>query len=136
MISADSPDDAEALAAARAEFWARWRAASTHRADTRRASARIPLPYASSCRTPHQRTQQSEPTGACRRAAESLQTWFERCIERELNRCEQGMTPEEWRAHCDWIEDHARCCLWEALERRAARGELLIERKPCATPTT
>ncbi|MDR5743245.1 hypothetical protein QCE73_08765 [Caballeronia sp. LZ029] len=63
--------------------------------------------------------------------AQSLRAWIERCIEKELHRCGQCMTPDEWREHRDWIEEHARACLWYALEQRAKDGELQNRGKQC-----
>ncbi|MBK5119096.1 hypothetical protein IQ288_04280 [Burkholderia sp. R-69980] len=62
--------------------------------------------------------------GPRRQQAESLRVWIERHIAKELDRCERCMTPDEWREHRDWIEEHARGCLWEALARYAAKGKV------------
>ncbi|WP_121308408.1 hypothetical protein [Paraburkholderia sp. BL6665CI2N2] len=55
---------------------------------------------------------------------QSLRKYFEELIGRELQSCRACMSEANWIEHRDWIEEHARVCLREAVERRAARGEL------------
>lgn len=115
-----SASDAEALAAARAEFWSRWRGASSCSAASRRQPARCAHTNDAASKPPAA----PKMSAATRRKAGALLARFERLIAAELARCEACMTPEEWRAHRQWVEEHARGSLWEALERRTHTGTL------------
>lgn len=128
-------NDAEAIAAARVAFWTRWRGGPPLEADTHRPHGRTRPSRRLSPTMPDQRDHLPEPSGQRRNDAESLCAWVERCIAKELKRCQRRMTPAEWREHREWIEEHARGSLWDALEQRAARGELRTEGTPCATAT-
>jgi hypothetical protein len=46
------------------------------------------------------------------------------------------MTPDQWREHREWIEEHVRCSMWDALQQLAARGELHIAEARCTNPTS
>ncbi|WP_162600929.1 GIY-YIG nuclease family protein [Paraburkholderia sp. C35] len=122
--SSATPDDAEALAAARAEFWARWRGELPSYAEARHLAARqIPRRSAATgtkCDSPSVHV----VSATTRRKAEGLLDRFERLIEKELARCERCMTRDEWREHREWIEEHARGSLWEALIHRSHKGML------------
>ncbi|CAD6551449.1 hypothetical protein ACFQ3P_30235 [Paraburkholderia sabiae] len=118
------PDDAEALAAARAEFWARWRGELPSYAESRRVAVRLIESNAAVTGTPRNPLAARVANGASRRRAEALVACFERLIEKELARCERCMTPGEWREHREWVEQYARGSLWEALEQRSHKGVL------------
>ncbi|WP_147329539.1 hypothetical protein [Paraburkholderia sp. DHOC27] len=123
-VSVAAPDDAEALDAARAEFWMRWRGELPSYAEARRVSAKATQADIRPVGQPPRTDLFSSLNGPRRQRAESLRVWFERRITKELDRSERRMTRDEWRAHREWIEEHARSCLWEALERHAAKGKL------------
>ncbi|CAG4926141.1 GIY-YIG nuclease family protein [Paraburkholderia saeva] len=55
---------------------------------------------------------------------QSLHAHVERLIDRELERCRACMSEPDWIEHREWIEEHARACLKQELEKRAARGAL------------
>jgi hypothetical protein len=134
----DADSAAEGLAAARAEFWSRWRKGPP---PAKACPLRGPKAVAHITRPalPIQPARSVTPRALSeprRHDAESLRTWFERCIAKELHRCEQCMTAAQWREHREWIETHARGSLWDAVQRRAARGELRIRGAKCAIPTT
>jgi hypothetical protein len=116
MPQAAPPDDAEALAAARAEFWARWRGELPSYAATRRKAAQ-----ASSCAGPKSASVLSMQ---CRNEAGKLVARVDRLVEKELARCEASMTGSAWHKHREWVEEHARGCLWEVLSSLATKGKL------------
>ncbi|MEM5344738.1 hypothetical protein [Paraburkholderia azotifigens] len=118
------PDDAEALAAARAEFWARWRGELPSFAESRCVAARSVESNAAVTGTTRNPPAALAASGARRRKAEALLARFEHLIEKELARCERCMTPDEWREHREWIEEYARGSLWEALGHRSHKGML------------
>ncbi|MBC8726467.1 hypothetical protein F6X37_34590 [Paraburkholderia sp. 31.1] len=122
--SSAPPRDAEALAAARAEFWARWRGELPSYAEARRIAARAVRDEAVPTAEPRKPQPSVRVVSRSGRTAASLRAWFDVRIAKELARCEHGMTANEWREHREWIEENARGSLMEALTRHAAKGAL------------
>ncbi|MDH6150490.1 MULTISPECIES: AlpA family phage regulatory protein [Paraburkholderia] len=109
------PDDADVLDAARAEFWARWRGELPSYAESRRLASGALRIAAAPVATPMEPASIAVMGGPRRRKAESMLARFEARLAKEFARCERCMSPEQWREHRAWMEDNARCCLWEAL---------------------
>jgi hypothetical protein len=58
------------------------------------------------------------------RSSAALQVYAARLLAGELARCERAMTPGQWVAHREWIEENARASLRAALNERIQRGQL------------
>ncbi|MEM5293527.1 hypothetical protein VSR82_04170 [Burkholderia sp. JPY481] len=117
------PDDAEALAAARAAFWTRWRGAQPN-VQARRPATLAARSEAASAPKVREQEHRAAVRGSRRRDAEAFLVRFEYLIDRELQRCESCMMPHEWREHHEWIEENARASLWAAITRRSRKGAL------------
>ncbi|MDH6150605.1 MULTISPECIES: hypothetical protein [Paraburkholderia] len=117
------PGDAEALAAARAEFWVRWRGELPYVEASRPATLAA---RSEAAPAPKLREQErcAVVRGPRRRKTEVLLARFERLIGKELIRCESCMTADEWREHRAWVEENARGSLWDAMTQRSHRGAL------------
>lgn len=48
----------------------------------------------------------------------------EAAIERELERCERCMTPEQWAGHREWVLDYLIASAREWLRNTSAKGRL------------
>jgi len=123
-------DDTKAIAAARTEFWMRWRGEPPCYAASRRQTARRVQSTEAASDAPTNPPAAPVVSAATHRKGDALLARFERLIEKELARCEGRMALDEWRAHRAWIEEHARGCLWEALAHHAAKEtDIAIGRK-------
>ncbi|CAG4924671.1 hypothetical protein [Paraburkholderia saeva] len=54
----------------------------------------------------------------------ALRVHVESQIEKELARCERGMTPEQWCEHRDWVRDYVVTGAREWLRNKAREGQL------------